>query len=1318
MGTITTTSFSNTPQATNDVYTATVTGLTEDSLGIVKLSVMANDLGGNAKSLYSVDDGYIGAYTNDGSSNDTSGYTDLLSADGVGALNKSKFGATIAITSDGQIEYNASTLDASFIAQLQALSSGQFLEDTFTYAIRLGNGTLSSATVTVQIAGVNDAVGPVTDVNGAAGGGVSENAVNGTAVGITASAVDIDSGSTITYTLSNDAGGRFAIDGTTGVVTVADGSLLDAEDATSHDITVLATSTDGSTASETFTIAVTNENDNAVVGPTDDDGAPNTVAENAADGTVVGITALASDADLGASVSYTLSDDANGRFAIDGTTGVVTVADGSLLDAEDATSHDITVLATSTDGSTNSNTFSIAVTDIDDTAPSVSSIVNQTPSSATTNADSLTFRVSFSEAVVNVDAADFTVSGTTATITSVSAVNSSTYDVTISGGDLASLNGTVTMGFSGGQNIADTASNALTNTAPTGTNNNSYVVDNQSPTVTSVSYGTHDGTLKAGESVNLIVNFSEAVTVTGGTPSLTLNSGGTASYTSGSGTSALTFSYTVASGQTASDLTVTAVNLLGATVHDTATNNANTAGAATNPSGILMVDTTGPNISSALTNAYNPGVNVFSAGTISDTGSGVVSVTVHDTNASPVPDFSLQLTGGTATGGAWSTDGDTNATLGTSDNIEGHSVTVTATDAAGNVSTKTGTAPAGISGEAINLALPSTNSMSSTTVVVSGLADGWSLNTGTNNGDGTWTVQSQDVTSLAVRTPADYSGAVVLDVSLNWVNPDGTTGQAFVSANVEAFAPGWSIFAISGDDNLTGSSSADTFVFAAPTGVSKIYSFDVAVDTIDLIGFVGIESFADLQGHFANNAAGNALVTLGEGKSIELLGVDAGTVTEANFVFNVEPTNTNTGTITISNGAFLPLGGTIVNEGVIELDSTGAATNLQILVEGVTLTGGGEVVLSDDTGNVIFGGTEFAKLVNVDNTISGAGQLGAGQLTLRNEGIIRATGNNPLVINTGTNTVMNYGTLVAVAAGGMIIDSVVENWGNFWADGGNIAVAADVTGTGGAMVSGTATLEFDGSSTVDVMFAAGGSGTLKLAQAGSFTGTIYGLGDGDSVQVGDLIFSPTTSVSFTSNQDGTGGVLTISDGSYSANLKLAGQYAADGFAAAADSAGGLSISYLPGTQMLVGTEANDVLVGGSGNEILMGGAGDDTLTGGLGNDVFKFSGVNDGMDTISDFTIGNLDPTKGALDSNADVLDLHDVLQGVEELAGVVAADDAATVSQYISFTVSGTIATLQVDADGNGAAAAAPLATISVSADSTAASVLNTLLHNNQIVV
>ncbi len=104
----------------------------------------------------------------------------------------------------------------------------------------------------------------------------------------------------------------------------------------------------------------------------DSDAAANTVAENAATGTVVGITALGTDADAGTTVTYALTDDADGRFAIDATTGVITVADGSKLDYESATSHTVTVKATSSDGSVQSADFTIAVSNLSDTPPVLS----------------------------------------------------------------------------------------------------------------------------------------------------------------------------------------------------------------------------------------------------------------------------------------------------------------------------------------------------------------------------------------------------------------------------------------------------------------------------------------------------------------------------------------------------------------------------------------------------------------------------------------------------------------------------------------------------------------------------------------------------------------------------------------------------------------------------------------------------------------------------------------------------------------------------------------------------------------------------------
>src|SRR5207253_4269741 len=51
-------------------------------------------------------------------------------------------------------------------------------------------------------------------------------------------------------------------------------------------------------------------------------------------------------------------------FAIDATSGVITVANGSLLDYEAATSHAVTVRVTDQGGLTTTQTFALAVTDV------------------------------------------------------------------------------------------------------------------------------------------------------------------------------------------------------------------------------------------------------------------------------------------------------------------------------------------------------------------------------------------------------------------------------------------------------------------------------------------------------------------------------------------------------------------------------------------------------------------------------------------------------------------------------------------------------------------------------------------------------------------------------------------------------------------------------------------------------------------------------------------------------------------------------------------------------------------------------------------
>ena len=153
-----------------------------------------------------------------------------------------------------------------------------------------------------------------------------------------------------------------------------------------------ATSTDGSTNSQVFTVTINDVDEFDVTAVVDSNGAAGgTVAENAANGSLVGITASASDADAtNSTVTYSLSDDAGGRFAINPTTGVVTVANGALLDYEAATSHTITVLASSADGSTSSQAFTIDLTDTNDNAPVITSAATFTVAENTTSVGTVT----------------------------------------------------------------------------------------------------------------------------------------------------------------------------------------------------------------------------------------------------------------------------------------------------------------------------------------------------------------------------------------------------------------------------------------------------------------------------------------------------------------------------------------------------------------------------------------------------------------------------------------------------------------------------------------------------------------------------------------------------------------------------------------------------------------------------------------------------------------------------------------------------------------------------------------------------------------
>ena len=162
-----------------------------------------------------------------------------------------------------------------------------------------------------------------------------------------------------------------------------------------------------------------------------------------------------------------------------------------------------------------------------------------------------------------------------------------------------------------------------------------------SPTISSIVESPSSGDLNAGKTVTLTLKLSEVVTVAGGTPTITLNDGGTATYTSGSGTSALTFSYTVAAGQNTSDLTIATVNLNAATVKDSTGNAANLSLTGVTQSG-PQIDTTTPTISSLVESPSSGTVNAGSTVTLT------MKLTEAVTVAGGTPTLTLN-DGGTAT---------------------------------------------------------------------------------------------------------------------------------------------------------------------------------------------------------------------------------------------------------------------------------------------------------------------------------------------------------------------------------------------------------------------------------------------------------------------------------------------------------------------------------------------------------------------------------------------------------------------------------------------------------------------------------------------
>ncbi|HEY2178005.1 MAG TPA: hypothetical protein VGH15_05435 [Caulobacteraceae bacterium] len=266
------------------------------------------------------------------------------------------------------------------------------------------------------------------------------------------------------------------------------------------------------------------------------------------------------------------------------------------------------------------------------------------------------------------------------------------------------------------------------------------------------------------------------------------------------------------------------------------------------------------------------------------------------------------------------------------------------------------------------------------------------------------------------------------------------------------------------------------------------------------------------------------------------------------------------GQVRVSNGSNVTLEGRVNDTGQINLFGGSSTSELIIGAAGVSLIGGGSVLLDNSANNRILGQAASDTLTNEDR-ITGAGQVGGGIMTLVNDaaGVILGNQTTALIIDTGANTITNDGLIEATGKGGVLVNSPVIGDGTLEAAGtGTLTFAKAVDGSGVGLING-GTLWAESTFMENVTFT-GTTGVLKLAHSIAYTGLVKGLSakGTNSLDLTDIKFtSGVTKATYSGTT--TSGTLTVTDGTHTAHIKLLGDYLGSTFTVSSDTHGGTKV---------------------------------------------------------------------------------------------------------------------------------------------------------------
>ncbi len=739
---------------------------------------------------------------------------------------------------------------------------------------------------------------------------------------------------------------------------------------------------------------------------------------------------------------------------------------------------------------------------LDTTAPTVAIIAPTlaitSSKTAATAGESLTLTFTFSEVPVGFSASDITVTNGTVSGLTVDATNSKVYTAALA----------LSNALSSGTSVISVASNNFYDVAGNAnavSSSLSVTIDSVAPTVSSVAIasatGATNNTLNAGDVVTATATFSEAVTVvtTGGTPYLNLNINGTtvqAAYASGSGTTALTFSYTVLSGQTDANgisIDLNSLNLNSGTIKDAAGNSATITHTAVTDNASYMVDTTAPT-ATLTTGTY---ANTASA-TVqsSETGTAyLVKNTIIVTN-----EASITSASGTSWNSVAISAANTNTLLSLTGLVDG-SYKLYTVDAAGNLSTA------------------STN-----TFTVDATATGLTTSvTRLQLSADTGISPTDRITKTASQTVSgDLSAALVAYESV-YISADG--GSNWYAATASTGSTSFSLSGISlevGANNTLKAKVMNTSTSGSSAQYSIYYTLDTTVPTVSSVAFSGATG---AQSNYLN--AGDvvsATVTFSEAVTVTTtngtpylnLNIGGTTVqaayasgsgttalifsytilsgqTDANGVsIDTNSLNLNSGSITDTAGNTATLTHTAVSDNASYMvDTTAPTTTVSTVVFSAdTGTSSSDFVTAtaaqDITGtlsaNLVSGETVYVSLNNGSTWTAATATVGQNTYSLTGQTL---TSNNTLKVKL-TDAAGNSGTVLSQA---YVLDAAVPTVSS-------VAITSATGATNNTLNAGdvvTATATFSEAVTV---VTSGGTPYLNLNIGGTTVQAAYASGSG------------------------------------------------------------------------------------------------------------------------------------------------------------------------------------------------------------------------------